>query len=754
MARSHKKQTKNQRRKKRQEKKQQRSSVVSGSQIASGSRQEARIRRQQPQAWVGELQEDIAVFDVDVRAALSAEQAKEASTVAAAFELLERNCPDEALTSLAQIARNSVYSDWRLFVRGYVSWCDDDLAAAKTAWARLDAERRPARMAAVLMAAHRPDLESLTITDDQAAASNDDVIRDETQLKAAKLIRQLRVDRTSLRIAATELKKAEPEDDLLIGPEKVQWLKEFCKDYRATEPELVSALERAALLRAYRQPFSNIYPIAANVFPGPPHDPKNNLLSFLFLQGSDSSTTKQTRALSSYLLTDLPASKRLPASLRDALISSVHLREAQAKKMLLAQQFLSTLDSRKLHGEVSEHYTRAMTSFPKNQDAYSKYAGWLEEQIDRDTPQEKQIALQQSLLKAYSAWTEVLPDDPKPRLWLMDYFLEQGSLDQGRPHADWLTQCRHEDPTIRASAWKWELLECMQLCRRKSDLPRTPEKLQRISELWPTWLSRDWLSYLSAAVLMRGGHAEEAAAILKTRPVEELPLTHAVMLLSAAQRMHVPAKDLKELRVPVEDAVRNVQKVEFGDLLALGSFFRDLQRTQLTYPAYRSHGGKLSREFSRRISKNDRLFESQLNNPQFHAALLWASEDQFRSTPNQNTTPAVIHKHIERNAYVRAAYINSLLRCSTPWALNEMTEDIADLRESAKDEKDPFYRHWFVSLADKAQTIAASNPLGGFGSTFRNMFGGFGGFEDDDDDECMCEDCQAQRRRERSKARR
>ena len=157
MARSHKKQTKNQRRKKRQEKKQQRSSVVSGSQIASGSRQEARIRRQQPQAWVGELQEDIAVFDVDVRAALSAEQAKEASTVAAAFELLERNCPDEALTSLAQIARNSVYSDWRLFVRGYVSWCDDDLAAAKTAWARLDAERRPARMAAVLTRERRPD---------------------------------------------------------------------------------------------------------------------------------------------------------------------------------------------------------------------------------------------------------------------------------------------------------------------------------------------------------------------------------------------------------------------------------------------------------------------------------------------------------------------------------------------------------------------------------------------------------------------
>ena len=67
----------------------------------------------------------------------------------------------------------------------------------------------------------------------------------------------------------------------------------------------------------------------------------------------------------------------------------------------------------------------------------------------------------------------------EPRLWLVDYLLENERLEEARPHVDFLAASRQDDPRVRATPWKWQLLEAMRLCRRKAWLADVPARLDR-----------------------------------------------------------------------------------------------------------------------------------------------------------------------------------------------------------------------------------------------------------------------------------
>ncbi len=754
------KQAKEQRRKKRTDKKQQRTVVGTG-QVSAGSRQQAQIRRWQPAPWDVECLEDVAVTCPSEAKGLSEEQTLQASAVIAAFQHLESGSWDDALDSVAQIPRTSIFSDWRLFIRGYVAWCDNDRELADKAWDRLDAERRPARMAAALKAAHRSDLE--TAADEKL---------DATLLKAAKLVRRIRIDRPSLRIAAAGLKKKEEDEDesedFVIGPDKIKWLRDFCKDYRGTEPELVSALEQAALKRVFQQPYVDVFSDGAKTFAGPPHDPKNNLLRFFYHNTSREVDQRANLAINSYLMTDLPLGKRLPPALRDALISMVHVRQAGAKQELLSRQFDSTMARQQLRQEIEDHHRNAIRVYPENSDAHEQSVEWLEQRLkEENLTDAKEQEIHATQLTAYTAWQQSRPDDAKPHQWLMEHFLDSGDLEQAKVHADWLTKCRHEDPLIRVSAWKWQLLEVMQLCRRKSNVKLIPERIKVVGEAWPSWLSRDWLGYLIAASLARFDASEDSQEILKQRESLSGPVTHAVMQLAAAQRMNLPATALKPLRVPIAEAIKvvNLKKIDFQDLVSLGSFYWDLKRTRLSYPAYRSHGTKFSREFAKRLAKQPSLISKHIQDPDFRAALYWISEDEFRATPHQQDVPGFITQFARQNPYVLAALVNGRLNSRCAWKVSDVIDEIHLLREIAGDQADTFYRYWLNQLADNAEDKAKDGfrglegfgglggpngpSFGDFRQMFSSMMGAFGDISNsdfsDDDDECMREACQARR---------
>ena len=106
-------------------------------------------------------------------------------------------------------------------------------------------------------------------------------------------------------------------------------------------------------------------------------------------------------------------------------------------------------------------------------------------------------------------WSKGLPDDVEPRLWLVDHLLENEETEEAKPHVDWLATARQDDPRVRATPWKWQLLEAMRLSRRKAWLSRVPERLEEAESQWPTWLSKQWLPYLNAALALRCGKTDE-----------------------------------------------------------------------------------------------------------------------------------------------------------------------------------------------------------------------------------------------------
>lgn len=85
-----------------------------------------------------------------VRGTLPADLQAQAGLVWEALELLAGGHGDPAVDQLSSIGRSSPFSEWRLFVRGLAAFQEGDLARARDAWSRLDASRRPARIAKLL----------------------------------------------------------------------------------------------------------------------------------------------------------------------------------------------------------------------------------------------------------------------------------------------------------------------------------------------------------------------------------------------------------------------------------------------------------------------------------------------------------------------------------------------------------------------------------------------------------------------------
>lgn len=82
-------------------------------------------------------------LDVDLR--------KECDNVRTALELLEKGNDEEANKLLKSISFGSPLADWRMLVKGLLSYYGDDFEGAKAAWKRLNPDRAPARIANSLL---------------------------------------------------------------------------------------------------------------------------------------------------------------------------------------------------------------------------------------------------------------------------------------------------------------------------------------------------------------------------------------------------------------------------------------------------------------------------------------------------------------------------------------------------------------------------------------------------------------------------
>lgn len=482
-------------------------------------------------------------------------------------------------------------------------------------------------------------------------------------------------------------------------------------------------------------------------------------------QDDSSAGDEAERALNDYLNVDLPANVEISIPLRRAIASQMHLNEAMpamrpSSGFAMDLIFGTPEDTTK----VRRHLLASVKADPANRLAYRAYVDWINSKLQDDRlTKAKRASLEKELADVMNVWSCGLPDDVEPRLWLVDHLLENEQLEDARPHVDFLAASRHEDPRVRATPWKWQLLEAMRLCRRKIWVADAPARLDEAETLWPAWLPKEWLPYLRAAWTLRSGNPEafeEQRRLIcekSLRPRDSL--ADACMMLGAAQLMRVSADDLKPLRVPVEQALKTLKSVPLYDLIDAGTFFWDLHRVQLLYPAYRMHGAKFGKELIDRWAKRPRLVLDNAGQPRIHNAVLWASEHRFWSSNYEVKVPRwSLDSQTKHHPVFAAARLNAFLKTGYHYNPERYRELGTLLREAASSQRDAYYRFWFASLADGLDAVFEKAKSPSFGSLF-DMFRGSGASDDEDDlsddDEfedliddpsCDCPDCQAARR--------
>jgi hypothetical protein len=737
--------------------------------LGSNQRHQQRLKQQVPRAWPGETLEDAAVFDESAFALLSPEMAEQVAAVREALEEASASRGEEALKRVSTIPRSSSVSEWRLFVRGLVDWLAGEVEAPSDAWKRLSPERRPGRIATAMMLALRPDVQEVGIGGSVAEATGDGspnewLARCDEQLRYhAKLLRRVRFDRAALRVAEAGMKIPEESKELLLGPEKVKWLRQFIAEYGPTEPDLAAALSQVAVGRAARQEYVDVFDEAVRVFEGPRHDRRNRLLAFFYygrFENSSSAAAKSDQALRDYLI-GLPENKSLSEPLRGAIASEIHHNEANANRSRDRGPFV--FGPPENSKEIRRHFDASIKAYPANRAAHKSYVEWIESKLDNDRITKAQRKpLEVELVAAMRSWSQGLPNDIEPRLWLVDYLLENEEIEEARPHVDFLAGSRHDDPRVRATPWKWQILDAMRLCRRKAGLTDASIRLDEAEKLWPVWLSKQWLPYLRAALLMRSGQAEayerERGRIAETFGLKRDSLPDACMMLAAAQHLRVTAAELNRLRAPVEQSLKELNALPLKDLLAVGAFFWDLHRVQLLYPAYRMHGGKIGKELVGRLAKEARLVVDRLNDEPMQKAVLWCSEYRFWMYNFSSELPLWFSKPtVQRHPMFAAARLQAFLKRPYLWGADKERAQATILREAAGSQRDAYYRYLFGALADKLDDAidAARSSIAG---RFAAMFGGDdrnADFDDradlDDDFECDCDVCRAARRQAAAK---
>lgn len=723
-----------------------------------------KLSRVRPNAYPNETVEDRAVFEDYALATLSPESAADVKLIRAAFQLIAAGNDVEAEQGIAGIPRRSPMSDWRLLARGLTQWYRGETDTAAAAFSRLDPQRRPGRIAETLLRADALKAEAVPV-------ANPDV--DAALVSAAKLVHRIRNERPGLAAARQEMTRTEKmpgaeEMDLpagFPGPRQMQWLSEFSESSMRHEPELVSALYYNVIRFVTKTPLAPLIDSIAERTNGPPFDPQNLLLRCLYLRNFqdaesevESYRNKYIASLKSNTSVSKPVARALEAEL--FLMAAGDEQESDGPMSMLPFSYGPPPDQKL----IKKYYKAATSACPAHAEAHSEYVQWLQSELEvRNLTKAKQKALESDLVIAMEQWASGCPEEIEPRLWLVDHCLENEELERAAPHVRFLAESRNLDLRVQAAQWKWHILEAMRLCRRKTWMAAAGDQLDAAEKIWPRWLSKDWLPYLHAALAIRSGDTaryellhQQIRDSWKSSDPEDHRLSDPAMLLAAAQRMRVPAAELKALRQPVEKALKERNQLSSTSLLRAGHFFVELFRAGLVYPAYRMHGSKFADELVSRLRGNTLLSESDTKNLDFWPAMFWLAHQRTFSEGSQIRIP---HALTLLNAPEKVAAITVHTDMAVPgrWVSNETRSVLDTLEQAIPDETDAYLKYWYKQLLSKAKERQAASEGSMFGGGMMERFAAmmsdreFDDDEEDDEDDydptCDCLDCTETRER-------
>lgn len=642
-----------------------------------------------------ERDEDLAIFSRAARERLSAELQAEAEIVATALEMISKGDYPPALESLACIARSSPYAQWRLFLRGLVAFYQGDLAGSRANWGRLDPTRRPARMAAVLNESEGGlplGEEAPPAPRRQVSIARDLRLRTELLAKARKIAAEV---------------QANPEEPFSVS--QVQAILALYKDLRRLDSDFVLAFCQACMLWTFSHGHPEPLLVMKQCIPGPAHDPGWNLHVFQFFFGVIDSTTEQAAAADQYIHGDLPRVESITKELANALASEVRLKQAMYDIFTSRQSFGFGLFRPRVDLSAAEAHLEESVKFYPNREAHRELVSLVDQQyklLSAGAPpgEARKAQIEKKLINAKAALVKNFPDELDTLLELIDHYFEEGEFAKASELVSQLDGQRLDDPRARVMPWKLKLLEAMHASRLKGGLKESCAALDAAEQIWPSWLSKDWLCFLRAAVALRGGDQAEFERLhaMACQACGGESLATDMMTYAAIQQMNVVSAAVKPWRARLEAHLQT--KLSRESLLQLGAFCWDIARARLHFRGYHLYSTK----FGKQLNK---LFKSEKNwelTDLLRRGCLWAGEHRFwEPDPNTYTPPKVLHEMTKVDAYIAAACFGpyNSLRSSGQKALKARPQ-IDMLAEAAKNERDPFYRYHFESVSQGLLSLA------------------------------------------------
>ncbi len=301
-----------------------------------------------------ELPEDSALFNGTAFDSLDQEMRGQCNAVKQALELAESGLFQAATAALQNIPRQSPYADWRLFIRGLCDFYSHDHASAVEAWSRLNAQRRPARIACALLdAVARPRPEPL--------------IDVPVWAEAVKIASQT-LDRSQILAEAQKIARIKPANDFeKFNRQQASLLRNFAERFRATDKVFAQPFMRACVAQSIRQPDGEVFRHVKNLVEGPDYDRAWALAGLLGTVGVENDFATNLQKLREYFERDLSASKWFDKEAQAALKSLLltHM-SGQAGE----ENDFEEMDSDELYDLRLCILNDAIETYPKNRAAH------------------------------------------------------------------------------------------------------------------------------------------------------------------------------------------------------------------------------------------------------------------------------------------------------------------------------------------------------------------------------------------------
>lgn len=713
---------------------------------AEGNSIEANAAAMKPKPGAGERVEDIAVFANTGREQLSDELKLECTSAMEALELTYEGKFAEANDRLKPIARSSPYADWRLFVRGLNGFYGGDFEAARQSWQRLDATRRPARIASTLW----------------KAVQNEPL--GELPQRPKRLIEcaQALLHRPSVIAAAKQIASVKHRDpDVKFTASQVAMLTNFRDDFRKVDKDFVAHFSQACVYLSCTQETPDSFLLLKKSVPGPPHDPSWNLQQFHFMQSFEDVQEDLRETVNAYIASDLPKIANMAGELKKAVISCLQLALARVEfndAQDVGFPFSFSFEPPDYKSIESQLLT-ALKAYATHRAAHDFLIQVLEKQLaSRRITKAQSTAIEKRLISAKEALVAAFPNEIETSLFLVDFYFGEDEIDKANKLVAKLSSLRLDAPMAKALPWKVKLREAMSLSRTKTGLPAARLALDAAESVWPAWLSRDWLLFLRAALELRLGNQDQFESLDQAARVAcgASQVVGDLMTFAALQQMNLPGPVLKPLRETVSQYVADAEKLSQSDLIGLGGFLWDLVRTGLQHKGYRLQASKLGKALVNQMNRG----EAVVRNEVFIGACCWCAHFGFWQAGYERKSPGWFQPIAASEPKAAAAFVGWIIRDTFAARQLIANQSLIELvSDAAKTEKDPFYRYRFEETASEAkQTIAEyeasrRTPPGWYSVNDTDDDDDYDDDEIDekdeiDDDVCDCEECVARRERQ------